>query len=281
MITGLVQPISLSQSQRLTPRSSPRHLVEPAWPPYRAEAMVSPLLVALCSDYGGTCWATCKPALKGAARSQTPQFQLQFAIRSIFPCNRSPAYKPRGDWATSEGGAFASAGRPSDWLPPLAECRPPALVAAGLRRELCANGTSNGDAPPQHDRQTTQGSAELNEGRLRACQRVQSRPCSSKKVTHWRPRDYNRCHCWHVGTLFPAALAKKRAYHLAINNSTRVVSPCLKASRVSPFTPLCPSVHRQPSAEQSREDGRTTVAWNPSWPLRSRRYLTMWLHVEE
>lgn len=76
---------------RLDSTFIPRHLAEPTWPPYRAEAMVSPLLVALCSDYGGTCWATCKPALKGAAHSQTPQFQLSFAIRSIFPCNRSPA----------------------------------------------------------------------------------------------------------------------------------------------------------------------------------------------
>lgn len=178
---------------------APRHLVEPTWPPYRTEAMVSPLLVALCSDYSGTCWATCKPALKGAAHSQTPQFQLSFAIRSIFPCNRSPASKPRGDWARSEGGAVARTARPSDWLPPLAESRPPRL----LRLDYGVSGVLMEQAVEMHhhDMTNTQHGVQLSWMRA-VCELVKDckvGPARAKKVIHWRPRDYNRCHGWHRG----------------------------------------------------------------------------------
>lgn len=150
MITGLVQPIPLSQSQRLTLHSSP--------PPCKANVASLPCrshTVLLCScsvlrrrrDLLSDLQTGSERgrAFRNSTISAQFRDQIDFPLQ---PQHRLQTAQQLGNIRRGRGHLGRRAiliGRA------LAESRPPALVAAGFHRARRANGSSREDAPPRHD----------------------------------------------------------------------------------------------------------------------------------
>lgn len=239
------------RANALTPHSSPANLAKPTWPPYRAEAMLSSCATVLSAQ------TTVGPVERPANRLwKGPRIHK---LHNFSTVSRSDRFSPATAAPPTNGAAIgwhqkwvrpSRTARRSDWPSPTL---PSPVHPRSLRLDSTVRGVLMEAATEMHRRDMTTQTTGFS--------RVEpvlftGRPSRLKKTwALWRPRDQNRCHCWHAWHRFIYIRRRLQSSMLSRRENIFMHRSCVLYGELCIVHTLYPPMHTQLFGEK-RETAR-------------------------